>query len=413
MRFSDTTAIALRGMTANRSRAFLTMLGIIIGVGAVVLMTSVGKSMEGVILGQISALGPKTIAMWPGDKGPEQGAATLNTDFDHLTMSDVDALRRLETITNVAPLMIVTDETTYRTERTDTRIAGTTPEYYRNQTVDAALGRLHDEQDEKEGRFVAVLGPDTAEDLFFNQDPLGKRIEVGNHKYTVIGVLEPVGSQFFQNLDERIIIPFQTARMITRRSYVDMVTATAVADPADAVADIQFLLRRRHQIAPTAPGEDPTKNDDFLVRTAEQAREILGTVSLSLTLFITLIAGVSLIVGGIGIMNIMLVSVTERTREIGLRKALGARGRDILLQFLFEAVALTVVGGLIGLALGLGMNALIVGIVRRFLDRYIFILNPLAIIIALLTAAAVGLIFGIYPARRAARLDPIQALRYE
>jgi ABC-type antimicrobial peptide transport system permease subunit len=192
-----------------------------------------------------------------------------------------------------------------------------------------------------------------------------------------------------------------------------MVTATAVADPADAVADIQFLLRRRHQIAPTAPGEDPTKNDDFLVRTAEQAREILGTVSLSLTLFITLIAGVSLIVGGIGIMNIMLVSVTERTREIGLRKALGARGRDILLQFLFEAVALTVVGGLIGLALGLGMNALIVGIVRRFLDRYIFILNPLAIIIALLTAAAVGLIFGIYPARRAARLDPIQALRYE
>ncbi|MDD5025946.1 MAG: ABC transporter permease [Candidatus Peribacteraceae bacterium] len=412
MRLHDLSTTALKGVTRNRSRALLTMLGIIIGVGAVVLMTSVGKSMESVILGQISVLGPKTIALWPGKNGPEQGAATLNPDFDSLKISDVEALKRLQTVTNISPIIFMEGKTTYGTEQTDTRVGGTTPETYTNQVVTIAEGRFHDAQDELEGRFVAVLGTDTARDLFSNQSPIGKRIGIGDHKYTVIGVLAPVGSQFFQNMDERVIIPFHTAHIVSQRTYVDMVTMQSTGDSADAIDDIQWLLRRRHKIVPPTTGV-PTDNDDFLVRSAAQAQEILGTVSISLTLFITMIAAISLLVGGIGIMNIMLVAVTERTREIGLRKALGAQGRDILLQFLIEAVALTFLGGLVGLAAGLGVNALIVGIAKRFLENYVFAVNPIAIVASLLMAAGTGLAFGIYPARKASRLNPIEALRYE
>ncbi|MFH0769745.1 MAG: ABC transporter permease [Candidatus Peregrinibacteria bacterium] len=412
MRLSDTFTIALKGVTANKSRMFLTMLGIIIGVGAVVLMTSIGKSMEGVILGQISALGPKTIAMWPGNTGPEGGGGALNPDFQSLKFSDVEALRKIPTITDVSPIMFVQGKVSFERETSDTRTMGVTPEYYRSQKTEIAEGRLHDAADEKESRPVVVLGKDTALDLFANQSPLGKRIEITDTKYTVIGVLKPVGSQFFQNMDERIILPFSVAKGTVQRDYVDMAVARAVGEDVEAAAeDIRYLLRARHRI--TVPREGGTENDDFLVRTAAQAQEILGSVSLGLTFFVTLIAAISLIVGGIGIMNIMLVAVTERTREIGLRKALGAQSRDILLQFLVEAVLLTLIGGLIGLALGIGFDALIVGIARKFLAAYVFALNPVAIVVAFCTAAVIGLVFGIYPARKAAALNPIEALRYE
>jgi len=413
MRFRDLLHTASIGVAVNKSRSLLTMLGIIIGVGSVVLMTGVGKSMEGVILGQISILGPNTLALWPGKNGPEGGSASLQPGFDSLTLSDVEAMHQLSTVRDIAPMLFVTSEARYGRERTEPRVVGAPPEYYTNQNIEIEAGRLHDENDERARRAVAVVGPDIVEDLFYGSSALGKRIELAGRKFTIIGILKPVGTQFFQNVDDRIIVPFSIAQTIEQRTYLDMVTFQSVDDPETAKKDVELLLRQRHQIAPPGGGEEETENDDFLIRTAQQAQDILSTVSLGLTLFITTVAGISLVVGGIGIMNIMLVSVTERTREIGLRKAVGAHSRDILLQFLIESVYLTLIGGLIGVVIGLFLAYVIALVVNGFLARYSFGINPMAIVFALATAAGTGLIFGIYPAKRASQLSPIEALRYE
>jgi len=289
-------------------------------------------------------------------------------------------------------------------------VIGTNPNFFRNQNISAARGRVLDAHDEERGSLVAFLGPDTAEDLFGDSDPLGKKIKVSGKSFTVIGVMKPVGSQFFQNVDERIFVPLSVARSVTGRKYVSYLTFQEVHGFDLAFADVRGLLRERHGIVNQ---ENDESKDDFTVRSSQQANEILGTVSLGLTLFITLIAGISLLVGGIGIMNIMLVAVTERIAEIGLRKAVGATRRDILLQFLVEAVVLTFLGGLIGVALGVGGAGLVSLIVTRFLPKYVFALSLPAIVLALLMGALTGLIFGVYPARRAAALSPMDALRYE
>ena len=265
----DLLQTASKGVTVNRGRSLLTMLGIIIGVGAVVLMTSVGRSMEGVILGQISVLGPDTVAVFPGNQGPEGGNSALRPDFDSLTFADADTLAQLDTVTDVAPVVFVSGNARYGTEESDPRIVGSLPGYYENQTVEAALGRLHDESDERTARSVVVIGSDIAEDLFLNQSPLDKRIEIANKKYTVIGVLKPVGTQFFQNADERIIIPFSTAIAVTHRTYADMIVLKAQGDLDLVLADVTSLLRQRHGIIP--PMDGGTENDDFLIRSAAQA----------------------------------------------------------------------------------------------------------------------------------------------
>ncbi len=413
MRISDLFKTATIGVTVNKGRSLLTMLGIIIGVGSVVLMTGVGKSMEGVILGQIDILGPKTLAVFPGKQGPEGGAAAIQADFDALKISDIEAMKELTTVQTPAPVMFVPGDAFFGREKTDPRIIASTPNYYLNQNIEISEGRSHDEDDERTQNSVVVIGPDIVEDLFFSKSPIGKRIEVANRKFTVIGVLKPVGTKFFQNLDDRIIIPFSVAQTMTNRSYLDMATLRSVNGPDIARLDIQLLLRQRHQIALVKNGDEDTENDDFLIRTAEQAQDILGSVSLGLTMFITMVAGISLIVGGIGIMNIMLVAVSERTKEIGLRKAVGAKKKDILFQFLVESVYFTVIGGIIGVVGGLFLAYILALVVNKYLATYVFGISPGAIVVALIVSAAVGLIFGIYPARRASRLSPMEALRYE
>jgi len=395
----------------NRMRSLLTMLGIIIGVGSIVLMTGVGKSIENVILGQIDFMGPKTMAIFPGNKGPEGGNPALRSDFDSLTLDDAEALSSLTTVKNIAPVIFVPGSAQYGREKTDPRIVGSSPEYYLNQNISVSEGRLHDAKDEESSSAVAVIGSEISEDLFYNQSAVGKRIEMGGRKFTVIGVLNPVGTVFFQNIDDRILIPLSTAVSITNRSFADMFTLQAANDFEIAFADVRALLRQRHGIVP--PPDGSIDNDDFLVRSAAQAEEILGTVSLSLTVFITMIAGISLFVGGIGIMNIMIVSVTERTKEIGLRKAVGATRKNILVQIMTESVFLTVIGGLIGILAGIGLSFIIAKIAEKFLPEYGFAINIGAIPLAAVMAAATGITFGVYPAKRAADLSPIEALRYE
>ncbi|MBP9773448.1 MAG: ABC transporter permease [Candidatus Peribacteraceae bacterium] len=406
MRLRDTFIIAFRSVSANKSRAMLTMLGIIIGVGAVVLMSAIGASMKGVILSQISSLGTQSMIIFPG----QQEGRSAGAGSDSLTFSDLDQLRQLKTITSVSPVIFIPGKVSFGSQEGNPQVLGITMEYFNNTELSVTSGRMLESDDIDGASKVAMIGPEVADKFFGQTNPIGKRIKVGNDHFTVIGVTKALGSQFFQSADNRIYVPFAVAKDVTKQPYLNYVTMLATGKFDIAFDDVKYLLRRTHRIDnPT----DDEKKDDFVIRSSEQASQILGGVSLGLTMFITTIATISLIVGGIGIMNIMLVSVTERTREIGLRKAVGAKSADVLRQFLIESVLLTSIGGIIGMVLGVGFAYVAAMVVRNFLGTYTFAISVPSMIAAFLMAAITGLVFGITPAKRAANLHPIEALRYE
>src|SRR5690606_10839829 len=297
MLLKDTIHMALRGVNSNPSRSLLTMLGIIIGVCSVVLMTSIGASVQGLILSQVNSIGTDTIIVIPGKL---QGIAAQT---DTLTFEDADAIERLNTVAKVSKAIAVSGNVVYGREEEAPELNGVDEEFFEMQSIEAGVGRLIDAADVKAASSVVVLGSDTATNLFGNQDPIGKRVRIGNQTFSVIGMTKRMGSRGFGSMDKQGYIPVTTAQIMTGRKHVTALMVQAAGDVELAIQDMTALLRQRHRIK--NPENDADK-DDFSIQSAAQALEILETVTFSLTIFLAAIAAISLIVGGIGIMNIML-----------------------------------------------------------------------------------------------------------
>lgn len=407
---NDLTRSAAKSLIENRSRSLLTVLGIVIGIAAVIIMLSIGQGAQGLILNQIADLGSDQIFVESGSADQSGGPPSPFTE-QVLTLDDVDALRKQGNFTFVGSQLISSATVTSEEETLITPVYGVDEYQLEIFPADIADGRYFDETDVESYAKVAVLGYKLASDLFGDSNPIGKKVGVKNTTFRVIGVLDEQGSRFFQNLDGNIYIPVTTAqRDVFGVDYVSYIAARAKGDLEQAKEDARFILRDEHNI--DNPEGDLSK-DDFNVSSQEDAVQTIGVVGSALTALLASIAAISLIVGGIGIMNIMLVSVTERTKEIGLRKAIGATEREILQQFLFEAVLLTFFGGILGIVIGVGFSFLVSLILAQAVAGWTFVIPPSAIIASVIVSTAVGLAFGYYPARRAARLDPIEALRYE
>jgi putative ABC transport system permease protein len=398
---------ALGSLASNKLRSALTVLGIVIGVGAVISMLAIGRGAQDTITGSINSIGTNLLFVFRGGSEEVRNPKPLSQG-DTMAIADPFAA---PSVIGVAPLIQGTVEVSFAGESTLTQGMGITPDYQTVRKVELSEGEFISELHMLGRSAVAVLGPDVAETLFGRWEGVtGETIRIEGQPFRVIGIKKPIGGSGFTNPDDEVLVPMSTAqtRLLSRsRDSVDMIMVSAISAEAVTTAseEIAAILRARHRT--------PIGEDDFTIFTQQDFLETAQTITNVLTIFLGGIAAISLLVGGIGIMNIMLVSVTERTREIGLRKAVGARKRDIMLQFLTESALLSLMGGLLGIGLGWGLSQL-VGAIAAASDAD---LNPAigldAILLATLFSAAVGLFFGLYPAKRAADLEPVEALRYE
>jgi putative ABC transport system permease protein len=405
MLIGEIIRVALGALRANKLRSLLTMLGIVIGVAAVIAVVALGTGAQSAVKDRISSLGTTLLTVMPGQ---QRGMGVSFDQSMKLTMDDANALEeRATNLTAVQPEMTSRLQVQYLNQNTNTSVVGTTSNYLEVRKYELQAGRMFSRSEDEGRQRVVVLGPTVLDALGINSPDaiIGEPVRIRGIQFTVVGVLKSKGQATpFGNPDDQVLVPITTGRFrlfgSDRLRSVSVLAQSEDKIP-DAMADIQRVLRREHRLTQSKP-------DDFMIRSQADFLNTLGETTQVFTYLLSGIAAVSLLVGGIGIMNIMLVSVTERTREIGIRKALGATRANILLQFLIEAVVLCLLGGLIGALVGSGgataMSAFF---------QWNTIISPAAIAAAFVFSAVVGVLFGVWPARRAASLDPIVALRYE
>jgi putative ABC transport system permease protein len=404
LKFLTILRVGLKAIARNKMRSALTALGIIIGVACVIAMVGVGKGSQAAIQSQINALGTNFLMVFPGVA--TQSGARIFTGESTLTEEDVAAVRaEAPSVAYVSPTSRSGAQVVYGNSNWGTQVQGVGIEWPFIRSWNVAQGNFFGESEVRSATKVVVLGSTVATALFGDQSPIGATVRIKNFPFRVIGVLETKGgSTQGQDQDDTVVAPYTTVmRLLKGRNRIDMFMASAVSQDAveQAQTEIDALLRQRHRL--------PAGGDaDFMVRSQQEIAQTANETSRTLSILLASAASISLLVGGIGIMNIMLVSVTERTREIGIRMAIGAKGKDILTQFLVEALTLSIAGGLIGILLGVGASRIL-----AWKANWNIALPPESILLAFGFSAAIGVFFGFYPARKASRLDPIEALRYE
>jgi putative ABC transport system permease protein len=413
MELTSSLRIAFTGLKSKKTRTFLTMLGIIIGISSVIIIISVGAGAQSLILNQIKSLGSNQISIFPGaseESGPPPSVfGSANTS---LKIDDLEALKNKQYVPNLVALTYYVRSTatmTWQDNEFNGTYVATTASYTEVHDIPVSVGRFIDEDEEKNLAKVVVLGANVKEELFGDEDPLGQMIKIKKHQFRVIGVMSKKGTTGFENQDNYVFMPVSTGQKIMLGiDYISLarVKIDSQENVNQSVIDIKAVLRDRHNL-------DNNELDDFTVRAQSQAIEIFSQITDSLTYFLAAIAAISLLVGGIGIMNIMLIAVTERTREIGLRKALGAKRKNILSQFLVESIAVTLFGGIIGIIFGILMSLLVALVARWMGYNWDFVISISAIFLSCTISIMVGLFFGLYPAFKASELNPIEALQYE
>lgn len=415
------TKTIVKNLLTRKVRSFLTVLGIVIGVAGVIIIISLGAGAQGLVLGQITKLGANLVGVLPGksnEKGPP--TAVFGVQIKTLIPDDIVAIQdknKVPHVTDVASFVRGSATIISGRESVDTSFTATDGSYPRVQNAEMDRGVFFTDEEGRAGANVIVLGYDIADQLFPNGGELGSIVKLKNISnsssstipFRVIGVQKKMGTVAFQNQDDQVFIPFSIGqRQLLGINYIQFIRAKVdlESNVKSTITDIERVLREQHRIK-------NSENDDFSVRDLADAIKILTSITDGLRMFLGLMAGISLIVGGIGIMNIMLVTVSERTREIGLRKALGATHKKIRDQFLIEAVVLTGVGGIIGIVIGIIISYLIALGARYAGYDWSFVISPFAILIAVVVSILVGITFGLFPALKASKLDPIDALRYE
>ncbi|MBB6002584.1 ABC transporter permease [Arcicella rosea] len=408
MRILNLFKVAFRSLLRNKLRSFLTMLGIIIGVASVIAMLAIGEGSNQNIKASVASLGTNSIMVYPGNNamgGVSQGAASNKT----IRVEDVEAIRdNCDLVNFISPVDQKRAQVIYGSQNWNTSILGVTNDYLAIRSLTLAKGSTFTTADDRAVAKVCLVGVTVVLNLFGDENfnPIGEIIRINSIPVKIIGVLSKMGQNTFgQDQDDIILAPFSTVqkRMMSSSMYVNSILASGKSEGqvVDAVDEITNLLRDKHKIA-------PSDDNDFTVRTQSEISNIFGTISKVMTILLASIASISLLVGGIGIMNIMLVSVTERTREIGIRMAIGAKGKDILTQFMIESIVISFMGGLIGIALGI----LVAELVATF-GGWPVVITVFSVVVSFLFSTIIGLFFGWYPAQKAASLNPIDALRYE